>query len=66
MRLSEGSETVQHASSDPPVPQALAALLGGELTPADELGDAVRRLSVLVRSPTRSPNGSRSIINCPA
>src|SRR6266478_3215023 len=46
--MSGTSETLQRASSGPPVLQTLIAVFGGESTPVDGLSEAMRRLSVLV------------------
>jgi len=46
--LPKSSEPVQQSGLDPATSRTLAALLGSESVPATALGDAVRRLSVLV------------------
>jgi adenylate cyclase len=46
--LAKRSETGRQAGLDPATSRTLAALLGSESVPAAALGDAVRRLSVLV------------------
>jgi adenylate cyclase len=46
--LPKSSETVQQSGLDPATSRTLAALLGGESVPTAALGDAIRRLSVLV------------------
>ncbi|MBV8091143.1 MAG: GAF domain-containing protein, partial [Alphaproteobacteria bacterium] len=46
--MPKSSETVQQSGLDPATSRTLAALLGGESVPAAALGDAIRRLSVLV------------------
>jgi adenylate cyclase len=46
--LPKSAETVQQSGLDPATSRTLAALLGGESVPAAALGDAIRRLSVLV------------------
>jgi len=46
--LPKSSEIVQQSGLDPATSRTLAALLGSESVPAAALGDAVRRLSVLV------------------
>src|ERR1700751_5891273 len=46
--LPKSSETVQQSGLDPATSRMLAALLGGEPVPEAALGDAIRRLSVLV------------------
>jgi adenylate cyclase len=46
--LPKSSETVQQSGLDPATSRTLAALLGGESVSATALGDAIRRLSVLV------------------
>ena len=46
--LPKSSETVQQSGLDPATSRTLAALLGGEAVPTAALGDAIRRLSVLV------------------
>jgi len=46
--LPKSSETVQQSGLDPATSRTLEALLGNESVPAAALGDAIRRLSVLV------------------
>ena len=46
--MPKSSEIVQQSGLDPATSRTLAALLGSESVPAAALGDAVRRLSVLV------------------
>src|SRR6516162_387195 len=46
--LPKSSEPIQQSGLDPATSRMLAALLGSESVPAAALGDAVRRLSVLV------------------
>ena len=46
--MAKRSETGRHSGLDPATSRTLAALLGSESVPAAALGDAVRRLSVLV------------------
>src|SRR5215472_19321812 len=46
--LAKRSETDRQSGLDPATSRTLAALLGSESVPAAALGDAVRRLSVLV------------------
>src|SRR5215472_13617819 len=48
--LPKSSEPIQQSGLDPATSRMLAALLGSESVPAAALGDAVRRLSVLVEA----------------